>query len=350
MVLRKAFIGAAAGLLFAGAMLMTACGGVPGGITDDGVIEPQKTEQARIGASADPTYPPLSPAPTMDLTPENGIQNGMEAEKEAEAAKEKVNVTLHYITDEGYVLPVLQKIEKQDGIARACLNELICSDQNELTLKQQGLRAPIPRGTQIALNISDGEARVNLVGMSGLDGPESEAALFTAIVNTLTQFPSVQVVTISVDGEGGETAHGSKLPNKADTFALNPEKDALETQSIGSLKPITLYFPNASGSRFIPITRYVSTQPSLTNAVSQLAKGTQMSGLRSFFPENTLILGAAIENGVLRVNCSKDLERLGDTPGMYSLAVHSVLLTAMKYGSIDEVRFLVNGAEFEPKE
>ena len=47
---------------------------------------------------------------------------------------------------------------------------------------------------------------------------------------------------------------------------------------------------------------------------------------------------------------AEDFEAIADTPGLYDLAMQTVLLTAMPYGSIDEVRFTVNGRLFEPPE
>ena len=66
----------------------------------------------------------------------------------------------------------------------------------------------------------------------------------------------------------------------------------------GSAKPLTLYFPNESGSLMIPITRYAEGSTDLYSCIQQLAAGTELRGLRSCFPENTLVLGAVIENGI----------------------------------------------------
>lgn len=61
------------------------------------------------------------------------------------------------------------------------------------------------------------------------------------------------------------------------------------------------------------------------------------------FPENTLVLGAVIENGILTVNLSSDFETVANDAGLLNLATQSVLLTALPYGSINEVHFAVNG-------
>lgn len=256
-----------------------------------------------------------------------------------------VSATLYYVTDEGYLLPVVQRIPWEEGIAKACLARLTGSPELDNELKKQGLSAPIPAGTTVRLSISDGEATVRLSALPELFGARSEQNLFAAIVNTLTAFPSVNTVTITADGTDGLTEGGTALPVRFGSLALNTEDGTVQVS--GSAKPLTLYFPNAMGSHFIPVTRY-SESGGLYAAVSALVSGTELPGLLSCFPENTLVLGAAIENGLLTVNLSEDFKKIAETPGLYSLAMQSVLFTAMKYGSVDEVLFTVNGAPFEP--
>lgn len=336
----------AATVCLVGMLLITACGGVPSGLTEyEKTPLPAPAAEGSTGVSPDPLAS-TSPAPKMDLTPDTAVNSGMGEEKATEV--ETVRLTLHYVTDEGYVLPVSERIEKQDGIARACLMKLVASDENANELKARGLNAPIPAGTHIALSIDGGEALVNLLGMNAPESVEREQALYTAIVNTLTQFPSVRVVTITLEGTEGDTEKGTMPPKRAGQYALNPEQSMIETGASGELSALTLYFPNEAASFFVPITRYVGSKAGIANAISQLASGTSLSGLRPCFPENTLILGAAIENGILSVNCSDDFLKINETHGLYSLCMQSVLLTAREFGSVDEIRFYVNGAPYVP--
>ena len=258
---------------------------------------------------------------------------------------QSVRATLYYVTDEGYILPVSTVIPWETGIAKACLSRLIATAGNSNELKKLGLNAPIPAGTVIQLSIEDGEARVNLQNMPALADYREEQNLFVSVINTLTQFPSIDTVSVFINGSAARTANGSELPCGAGAYALNVENGDVAVS--GSAKAVTLYFPNSSGSQFIPVTRYLSSD-GLYRAISALAEGTELPGLRGCFPENTLVLGAAIEGGVLTVNLSKDFEKIAETPGRYSLAMHTVLLTARPYGSIDEIRFTVNGVPYAP--
>lgn len=321
-------------------LALSSCGGVPSGLTEDG----------RSAAPSAATQLGATHAPGLDLTPTSGgnIPNAPDP-TETPVKTDTMRVTLYYITDEGYVLPVQQEIPKQDGIAAACLAKL-SAENGDTELKARGLNAPIPAGTGISLAIADGEARVDLSGAPKSASAQSERALFASLVNTLLQFRSVDRVSITLNGQSGRTESGNALPTACSSFALNVEDETVETSAAGEHAELTLYFPNEQGSAFIPITRYVNGEKSLYASLSGIASGTALAGLRSCFPENTLILGAAIENGVLNVNCSKDFLKINETPGLYSLAMHSVLMTASPFGSIDEIRFLVNGVPFEPAE
>lgn len=218
---------------------------------------------------------------------------------------------------------------------------MTASDENRAALSKNGLKAVIPQGTEIQISIQNGEARVNLVNLPVMPDYDSEQQLFAAVVNTLTEFDSVETVSIFLNGCNDITANGSLPPQKHGKYALNVENAEIATS--GSAKPLTLYFPNESGSLMIPITRYAEGSTDLYSCIQQLAAGTDLRGLRSCFPENTLVLGAVIENGILTVNLSSDFETVANDAGLLNLATQSVLLTALPYGSINEVHFAVNG-------
>ena len=325
-------IAAAAAAVIAAGVLIASCR-VPSGVTeapaDDSTPLPAQTDG------------PVTAVP--GVTPEGGASALLSGEMEPGA--KTVSTTLYFITDEGYVLPVDVKLPFEAGIAKACLARLTAGGEYAAELKKLGLTAPIPEGTEIRIAIADGEAKVDLRNMPALADYRQEQNLFIAIVDTLTQFDTVDTVSVYINGSNAPTANGSELPSGSGRLALNVEDDAVAVS--GNAQPVTLYFPNSSGALFVPVTRYLNGS-GLTGAIGALVSGTAMPGLLSCFPENTLVLGAAIENGLLTVNLSKDFEAVAETPGLYSLAMQAVMLTAMPYGSVDEIRFTVNGVPFAP--
>ena len=318
------------------AVMLAGCG-IPSGLIEENRT-PLPVQTGGDNPFADPTGHPQ---------PDGTYPNGSDSDPagpENSGAK-SIRTTLYYVTDEGYILPVRAEIPWEEGIAKACLMKLVATPENSNVLKKEGLNAPIPAGTEIQLAIDEGEARVNLQNMPALSDYRAEQNLFTSVINTLTEFSSIKTVSVFINGSTAKTANGSDLPSHSGKLALNVENGAVAAS--GSAKPVTLYFPNGSGGLIVPVTRY-SESGGLYSAICALAAGTELPGLRGCFPENTLVLGAAIENGVLTVNLSKDFLSIAETPGLYGLAMHTVLLTAQPYGSIDEVVFTVNGTPYSP--
>ena len=293
------------------------------------LTEPETTAPPAAGETPEAVWDPMAGA--LEPPSENG--------------ERAIKKTLYFASDEGYLLPVSLEIPWEDGIAMACLTRLRGDGETGARLERNGLCAPIPSGTGIKLAIAGGEAVVDLVGMSELPDSRSERNLFAAIVNTLIEFSSVDTVTVLLDGSGDRTAHGVEPPKSSGRIDINTEDSELPTS--GSAKALTLFFPNRSASHFIPVTRY-SSADGLYAAISALADGTKLAGLIGCFPENTIVLGAAVENGLLTVDLTSDFEKIAETPVMYDLAMHTVLLTAEQYASVDEIRFTVNGTPFEP--
>lgn len=283
-------------------------------------------------------------APPLDLDPDSRprFTPGREALKEETG----IAVKLHYLTDDGYMVPYKKYIEKQPGIARACLNLLIPGGEDQNELLRLGLNAPLPYGTEFTISIIDGEARVNLDMEAPVTSEKQARDIVAAVVNTLVGFATIDTVSISINGDKEIKNIGVYLPEKTEAIPMNIEDGAMMTA--GNTHILTLYFPNRSSGIYVPVTRYVSEKPNIYRIVSALNQGTKFDGLMGIFPEGTLVLGAAEENGVLTVNLSKEFYEIEKRPGMYDVAMQSVLLSCMPYAKIDEIRFTVNGELFEP--
>lgn len=293
-------------------------------------VSPQPCSEAPGQWTAQPSEWP-TPSPGMEPTPE---ASGYRMHRS----------TLYFSSDEGYTIPVSVSIPWEAGIAKACLNKLIKNEANRLEFQQRGIVGVIPNGTEIELNVSEGHATVNLKHMPSLPDAEAEQLMFVSIVNTLMEFDSINDVTILLDGKDGRTVNGSPLPANRSTYRLNIEQNSVATS--GSANAMTLYFPNLSGSLNIPVTRYVNGSTDLYSCISELVSGTDLPDLVSCFPEDTIVLGVTLENGVLRINLTEDFSAISQTPGMYELAANSAVLTAQGFGSVDEIIFYVNGVEY----
>ncbi len=102
----------------------------------------------------------------------------------------------------------MRDIAKTEGIARAVMQELIAGPSVE-----SGLLPTIPVGTELLdINVRpDGVCIVDLSGeliVNHPGGSLNEEMTVYSVVNTLTQFPSIQEVQILVEGQNVETIAG----------------------------------------------------------------------------------------------------------------------------------------------
>ncbi len=127
----------------------------------------------------------------------------------SEQALQEMTKVVLYFRDAGgrWLVPESQEIPKVTGIARAAL-EALCRGP-----VSKELRASLPAGTEVrGVNVKpDGTCVVDLsrevTKIPGQD-PKAEALAVAAIVNTLTEFPTVKRVQILVEGQARETLAG----------------------------------------------------------------------------------------------------------------------------------------------
>lgn len=145
-------------------------------------------------------------------TPTPAVEDGIlefESEKAAVPKKqETVQVTLYYKdAANSCLVPVVQDVPKVTGIAKATLEALLQGEE-----KGEFLSA-LPEGTKVKeLNMkSDGTCVVDLnkeATQIAENVPKEEALAVYAIVNTLTEFPTVEQVQILVEGQISKTFAG----------------------------------------------------------------------------------------------------------------------------------------------
>ncbi|NPV28934.1 MAG: GerMN domain-containing protein [Firmicutes bacterium] len=121
---------------------------------------------------------------------------------------EKTKVTLYFTDQAGrYLIRETREVVKVPGIARAALEALCAGPAGK------DLRPSLPAGTEVRdLNIRpDGLCIVDLnraaTKIPGQD-PKAEALAVYAVVNTLTEFPTVARVRILVEGQLRKTLAG----------------------------------------------------------------------------------------------------------------------------------------------
>jgi spore germination protein GerM len=153
----------------------------------------------KLGSSSKENKTPLVEDDVLDLEDDD-------ADAVSEV-KEMAKVTLYFKNQESSLVPVTQEVPKVTGIAKEALAALFQG-------KTEGdLQSALPEGAEVKeLNIKpDGTCVVDVnqeaTKITG-NNPKDEALAVYAIVNTLTEFSTVQKVQILVEGQISKTFAG----------------------------------------------------------------------------------------------------------------------------------------------
>lgn len=123
-----------------------------------------------------------------------------------EVTREKITVQLYFARQEGHGLAVEEReITKVSGIARATVEELLKGPQDK------ALKTALPAQTRLLdINITpDGNCIVNFSShIQEVSGSKAEALAVYSIVNTLSQFSTVDNVSFMVEGKKVESVGG----------------------------------------------------------------------------------------------------------------------------------------------
>ncbi len=254
--------------------------------------------------------------------------------------------TLYYATEDGFVVPVMKSIPWEEGIGKAALSYLVEDEDNNRSASAMGLKTVIPSGTQFTLRIADDkQAKLDLTGYSGHSTQAEEQAMVTAIVNTLSEFDSIETVKITVDGkEVSSLPNGTDISKTLGKFALNVEDG--EVPVSGTANKLTLYFPNISASLNIPVTRYTDRVPSFSSAVQELVNGPKDTKLLNCFPKGTELMGAYINNGIAKVEFNKAFDDIRNADGKLEAARNVLYLCANEFEEVYGVDIYVEGKEY----
>lgn len=258
---------------------------------------------------------------------------------------------LFYQDDFGYLVPVMRKIQWEEGIARATLIKLMDTPEQQQAMLEMGLKPLLPANTVInGISINDGLAKVDLNGIA-MDYPDAVAEnnMVKGVAMTLAEFPAIDRVQLLFDGKIVDTLkYGTHVGDPIKPSEINLE---LSPESQGNGAEVMVYFHNTSSSRYeylVPITR-ITSSPSATleTALDELISGPKLgSNLHFDIPEETKILGVQLDNGITYVNLSKEFEALRDSEHE-SAVLKAMGLTATQFPEVENLKILVEGVEYK---
>lgn len=303
--------------------------------------------EAASGAAIPSPLPEVPLEPTLSATPEaSAAPSAADANPEAQA-DQKVSTVVYYQDNYGYLVPVMCNVAYQDGIAKATLKMMVQSPENDMNAARLGLRTVIPENTTFDLDIHDGLARIDLSKeVLKLADAAAESNMVTAIIQTLTEFDSVDKVEFLVGGQKMEKlTHGTDISSTFERGEINMES-AVSTAA--NLAPVKLYFPCESGSVVVPVTRMVYPNADVNTAVLELAKGpSTQSPLERALPAGCGLIDVKVEDGVAKVNFTREFAHMVENTDGGRLALKALVLTCTQFEGIKSVEVYVEGEPYD---
>lgn len=308
----------------------------------DAVVTPAPSASGTPEPSA-----PIVPAPTQESAATNADAANADS---AEAKAATMSTVVYYQDNYGYLVPVMCTIPYEDGVAKATLNKMIQSPENDMQAARLGLKTVLPEGTTIELDISDGLARIDLSKeVLNMADAAAESNMIAAIVQALTEFESVERVEFLVGGQKlDKLTHGTDVSGTFERGEINLETSVSAINS-GELKPVMLYFPCESSSVVVPVTRMVYSNADVNTAVLELAKGpSNQSPLESALPAGCGLIDVQVVDGVAKVNFTKEFANLVQNTDGGRLALKALVLTCTQFEGVKSVQILVEGEPYDP--
>ena len=255
---------------------------------------------------------------------------------------------LYYLDSGGYIVPVSCGMVFEEGIGKAVLTQLSEESGRGVQLAGMGMKAPIPKGVTVSLDIVDKTAKVDLLYSDGAPADaKAEEGMISCIVNTLLAFDTVEKVTFTYGGEVTETLpKGYALQASYDAPLTNLEPSGTPASATGTMG---LYFVDQGGRFLVPVERVVDEQQSNVACMQEMTMPAEDSGLASALPSGCLIRSVTVgENGVATIDLSGDLSEWESSPDLAALGMRALTLTAKELEGVESVAITYQGDPYSP--
>lgn len=260
-----------------------------------------------------------------------------------------VRKTVFYFkNDKDFLVPVMKRIPWEDGIAKTTLMNMVEGTELSNSLKEVGLKAILPAGTSVNGISVDEETGLCKVDFSkeiqDVESNKDEENLIKGIVYTLTEFPTIKEVQITVEGQ--------TLPMLKDSYAINGPLGREDINLLGDMEEgrskVVVYYKGESDGMddyFIPVT--IPTLAPVSNiytALDLLFEGPPAdSGLKSDIPFEIGLQGLEIKEGTVFIDVNlEDKSALSDQAVLDDL-LKNIGLTLSQFEEIETVELLLDG-------
>lgn len=211
-----------------------------------------------------------------------------------------------------------------------------------LASEDSQFHSALPQGTKLLqIQTSDGLCDVNFseefVKYAPKNYIKARLAVY-AVVNTLTELPSVERVRIFCNGQSISDYAGLDLSQSL----YRDESTILQDQD--NTEDITLYLPCSGQSKLVGIPTQVHRNRSralVSDVLRALLQLSAPAGCTNPFPEGSQVLGSSVRDGFCNVTLSEDFIRCDDDPEQAMLAIRSLVTTLCALPGVEQVKLTI---------
>lgn len=295
--------------------------------------------------------PPQATSEPIEQNAPQAAQITPEPTEGAQTSANQRETVVYYQDNNGYLVPVMRRVPASEGIAKATLSMMVQSPYNDMEAARLGLKTVLPEGTTIDLDInSEGRARIDLgKQVNQLADAEAESNMVSAVVQTLTEFPTVKSVEFLVDGKQvSQLKYGTRIDGKFERGMLNLESAVPTMATPSEYKSVQLYFPGETGSLIVPVTRMVYGKDDIHTAMLEMCKGPSAdSPLESALPPGCGLIGVKMNGATAVVNFTREFMNLAEQSDGGRQALKALVLTATQFPGVEKVEIQVEGQNYD---
>lgn len=253
---------------------------------------------------------------------------------------------MYFQNNQGYLVPVMRKLPWSEGIAKSTLMNMVESPEISESLSAAGLKPIIPTGTQVnGMTIDEnGLCKVDFSeNILSKDTREDEENLIKGIVYTLTEFPTINEVQISVEGKLMDSfTHGTQVGSSLKREDINLVDGTADARS----KVVVYYKNSADGNEhFIPVTiPTMAPMPNVFTALDVLFEGPpEGSNLVSDIPSSVNFQAVDVHDGTAYVDINLGEENALTKEATIDSILKNVGLTLGEFQEVSSVELVVDG-------
>lgn len=261
-----------------------------------------------------------------------------------------ISATLYARSPDGLLIPVGVTLPPNtQGVAKSALEAMVDGAAPDL-YAQTGFSAVLPKGTKVnGLNISNGVATVDFSKQfNTASNAAEEQQRLTAVVYTLTQFPTVQQVRLQIEGQAlTALAKGTAIdtPLSRQTLGIN-EQITPEAQP-GNSMMVTDYFLYQGAQQtqpfLVPVSRVIpAAQDPVAAVVKELIRGPMDPRLQPVIRADAKVLQAKLNGQTATVDLDESALQGLDQQQRNQLA-QAIVLSLTELSQVQQVTVSQNG-------